>query len=355
MKSLAYILSSVALILAALCLAVSAQAEVRVTEVRIANDPPVVEIFNSGPSVIDLTGWVFRNQSGSSITNLSGPIGVNQFRTFNIQGQVQKRGDILELFDPALESLVDRMRFGDSGGAPIDIDSVATSSIARAAGTADPSGVTSANNWTVDFTATLGSTNNAPVPAFNHEVLINEIIPQGGSIVRAELFNATGQTVNLNGYRLTTGINQLVLSGLLPAGGFASFDITSLNFEFSLNLYLFRNDEVRIDQLGLSDSPGVQTTWLQAKTLGRSIGRCPDGGGAQIGFDLASSGFPFNLRTMGPTAGAANGCTVAGEASNHVPIGWPALAAVALACWALAYVYFRRRAGIGLAGGRPRE
>lgn len=354
MKSLARSLTGIGLILAALSLAVPALAEVRVTEVRIANNPPVVEIFNSGPSVVDLTNWVFRNQSGTSITNLSGTIGVNQFRTFNIQGLVQKRGDILELFDPALDSLLDRLRFGDSGGAPIDVDSVATSSIARALGTADPSGVTSATNWSVDFTATLGSTNNVPLPQFNQEVLINEIIPQGGSI-RAELFNNTGQTVNLNGYRLTTGIDQLLLSGLLPAGGFLSFDITALNFEFSLNLYLFRNDEVRIDQLGLSDSPGNQTTWNQAKVLGRSIGRCPDGAGAQIGFDLASSGFPFNLRTMSPSAGSPNSCTVAGESSNHVPISWPALGAAALACWAIAALCFRRRAGIGLDGGRRRE
>jgi hypothetical protein len=310
----------------------------------------VVEIFNSGPSVVDLTNWVFRNQSGTSITNLSGTIGVNQFRTFNILGQVQKRGDILELFDPALDNLVDLLRFGDSGGAPCDIDSVATSSIARAAGTADPSGVTSATNWSVDFTATLGSTNNVPLPQFNHEVLINEIIPQGGSI-RAELFNTTGQTVNLNGYRLTTGIDQLLLSGLLPAGGFLSFDITALNFEFSLNLYLFRNDEVRIDQLGLSDSPGNQNTWVQARTAGESIGRCPNGNGSQIGFDLPSSGFPFSLRRMPATAGISNNCNL----TSGVPVHWPALAAGALACWTLAYVYLRRRAGIGLAGGRPRE
>ncbi|HWN83166.1 MAG TPA: hypothetical protein VNM87_13790, partial [Candidatus Udaeobacter sp.] len=313
-----------------------ASAEVRLSEVRIANSPQTAELFNSGPGTIDLTNWVLRNQSGSSITNLSGTIGVNQFRTFSLNGSVQKRGDILELFDPALDNLTDRLRFGDSGGAPIDIDSVATSSISRAAGTADPSGVTSATNWSVDFTATLGSTNDVPLPQFNHEVLINEIIPQGGS-VRAELFNSTGQTVNLNGYKLTTGIQQLQLSGLLPAGGFVSFDITALTFEFSLNLYLFRNDEVRIDQLGLSDSPGNQTTWLQAKTVGESIGRCPNGNGSQIGFDLASSGFPFSLRRMTPTVGASNNCSL----TSGVPVRWPALAAAALACWALAYAYFR--------------
>jgi hypothetical protein len=308
-----------------------------------------VEIFNSGPGVIDLTSWVIRNQSGTSITPLSGTIGVNQFRTFNLNGSVQKRGDILELFDPALDNLVDRLRFGDSGGAPADIDSVATSSISRAAGTADPSGVTSATNWSVDFTATFGSANNVPLPVFNHEVLINEIIPQGGSI-RAELFNNTGNAVNLNGYRLTTGTQQLTLSGMLPMGGFAHFDITSLNFEFGLNLYLFRNDEVRIDQLGLSDSPGTQTTWNQARTAGESIGRCPNGNGSQIGFDLPSSGYPFSLRRMTPTVGVSNSCNI----TSGVPVGWPAVAAAALACWALAYVYFRR-AGNGLAGGKARE
>jgi hypothetical protein len=328
-------------------------AEVRLTEAKIANDPKTVEIFNSGPAVVDLTGWVVRNPSGSSITPLSGTIGVNQSRTFPILGTIQRRGDILELFDPALDTLVDRMRYGDAGGASLDIDSVATSSISRATGTADPSGVSSATSWTTDFTATLGSQNNAPAPVFNHELLINEVVPQGVQI-HAELFNPTGNAINLNNYRLTTGIDQLILTGVIGPFGFRSFDITLLNFEFSLNLYLFRNDEVRIDQLGLSNSPGNQTTWQQVRNEGHSIGRCPDGAGPQIGFDLPSSGYPFNVKVMTPTLSGPNSCGLSGGGdSNHVPIRWPALAAAALACWAIAHSVLRR-ARNGLAGNRPR-
>lgn len=111
---------------------------------------------------------------------------------------------------------------------------------------------------------------------------------------------------------------------------------------------------MRIDQLGMSDSPGNQTTWLLARNAGNSIGRCPDGAGPQIGFDLPSSGFPFNLRIMAPTVGAVNQCAAGGGGdSNHVPIRWPALAAAALACWAIARTV-PRRAGNGLDGNRPR-
>jgi hypothetical protein len=338
--------------LSALLVAAPAWSEVRLTELRIATDPAIAEVFNSGPGVVDLTGWVIRNQSGTSITALSGNISVGQHRTFNLNGNVQKRGDILELFDPALESLADRVRFGDSGGAPLDVASVPTSSISRTGGTADPTGITSATNWTVDFTSTLGSANNAPAAQFNREVLINELIPVGATI-RAELFNNTNGTVNLANYRLTTGIGQLMLSGMVPAGGFATFDITPINFEFSLNLYLFRADEVRLDQIGLSDAPGVQTTWLLTKGSGQSLGRCPDGAGSQMGFDLSSSGYPVNLRQMAPTSGTANSCS--SVVAVHVPVRWPALAAAAVACWAIASGILRRRAGIGLAGGRPRE
>jgi len=316
------------------------RAEVRMTEVDINDANQRAELLNTGPAPVDLTSWTLQTLSGSF--PLSGVINVNQHRVFNLPTfavpLIRNRGDCLELFDPNLDALVDRVLFGDTGGAPLDIQAQAASSLSRAAGGADPGGGTSATAWTVDFSSTFGNPNNAPAPNFTPTVRINEIIPQGGVTILAELYDRTGGGVNVTGYTLTTGQDSVALTGSIPPGGWAVFDITSLTFEFSLNLYLFNSTGVRIDQQGLSDAPGSQVTWLQVKAQGESLGRYPDGQGPGTGFDLSSSGYPVTLQRMPRTPGGAN---IGQPGSVHVPLSpiptvGAAFVLMVLASWKLA-------------------
>jgi hypothetical protein len=312
------------------------------TEVDINDGTQRAEIFNTGPDTVNLNGWNLVTMSAGAFP-LGGTILPNQHRVFVFPAaavQIRTRGDCLELFDANLDDLLDRVMFGDYGGAPLDIQSTPSSSLARTGGTADPSGIGSPTSWTVDFTSTFGSANNAPPPNFTATVRINEIIPQG-AIVLAELFNGTASPVNVGGYRLTTGQSSLVLAGVIPVGGFIVFDVTALTFPFSLNLYLFRNDDVRIDQLGLSDSPGNQSTWSSVVFGGQSLGRFPNGAGPGIGFDLPSSGFPSTLRIMNPTPNQSN--QSGGGGGTRAPVSPIAVLAGALVLVVLAG---RRVAGV---------
>jgi hypothetical protein len=321
-------------------------AEIRLTEVDINDAIQRAEILNTGPGPVDLTNWSLRTPTGG-VFPLSGIINVNQHRVFNLPVGaapfIRNRGDCLELFDANLDGTVDQVLFGDTGGGPLDLQAQPISSLARAAGGADPDGGSSAKSWTVDFNSTFGGPNDAVAPNFLPSVRINEIIPQGATIL-AELHNTTGGSINLSGYRLTTGQDSLSLSGVIGSGGFAVFDITNLNYEFSLNLYLFRNDLVRIDQQGLSDAPGNQSTWMQVENAGESLGRFPDGLGPGFGFDLPSSGFPVTLQRMPRTPGAPN----AGIQSQHVPLSPIAACGAALV---MILILARRRPGGRRAGG----
>jgi hypothetical protein len=334
------------LFLALLGSAVDARAEIVLSKIKVESDPAKVEVHNTGASTVSLNGWMIRNQSATSETALFGDIGPDGRRIFNLNGNVAKRGDCLELFDPDLDSIVDRILFGHSGPAPLDIDALPNSAISRAQGGADPTGVNSATNWTVEFDAIFGSPNNALPPQLDPDLLINEITPIGLSVF-AELYNNTSLPINISGYRLTTGQDHQELFGTVPPGDFLSFDITQLDFEFSLNLYLFRNDDVRIDQMGLTDSPLSRAVWLGAKLAGLGFGRCPDGNGPQAGFNLETSGFPITLKRAPPSQQFPNEC----EFIPGVPFSRTAAAGTALLLLTLAIWRLRRRGAFGVHPG----
>ena len=321
------------------------RAEVRLTEIKIEAAQQKIELFNSGPSPVNLGGWRFTSLTAT--LDLAGTINAGQFLVFNLppgpsSDFAHKRGDVLELFDPNLRAIVDRVDFGDTGGAPPDQQSAPSSSLARAQGTADPSGARSAADWTVDFSSSFGSANSVSVPQLSGPVVVNEVIPQGPNVA-VELYNRSGAPVSLAGYKLTNGQDSVAVSGIIPPNGSLVFPITPLNFEFSLNVYLFRSDQVRIDQIGLSDSRGNQATWIEVKTANLALGRCPDGQGPSTGFNLVSSGYPTLLQRMTPTPAAPNRC-------SGVPLLSPPGALVAFLLLALAAGWRLVRRGPGARG-----
>jgi hypothetical protein len=173
-------------------------------------------------------------------------------------------------------------------------------------------------------------------------VVVNEVIPQGPNVL-VELYNRSVAPVNLAGYKLTNGQDSVAVTGTIAPNGSAVFPITPLNFEFSLNVYLFRNDQVRIEQIGLSDSRGNQGTWLEVKAANLSLGRCPDGQGPNAGFNLATSGYPTMLQRMTQTPAAPNRC-------SGVPLLSPPGALVAFLLLSLAAGWRLARRGTGARG-----
>lgn len=286
---------------------------VLLNELKVEDTQQVLELRNTGPDRVPLDLLGLQTSAGTLFPLAAGDtLEPGEHRVFQLPlalravERVRRRGDVLELFDPALESVLDRMDFGDTGGAPADILAYVPSTIARVTSTPDPSGANSANGWTVDFVGTLGAGNDAATPALGGDVVINEIIPAAGNAVVIELHNRGVVTINLLGWSLTTAQCHVTLAGTLPPGGFRTFLVTPLIFDFNLVVYLFTPGGVRVDQIGLADSPGDQTTYQQVLADGDSFQRFPDGNGPHDGFDLGSSGYPVTLQIGDPTPGGSN-------------------------------------------------
>jgi hypothetical protein len=307
--------------------ATSAPAAVLMNEFKIEDTQQFLEVRNTGPDRVPLDLLGLQTGAGSLFPLAVGDtLEPGEHRVFPLPDalpaveRIRRRGDVLELFDPALDEILDRVDFGDTGGAPADILADVASTLARVTSTPDPQGTASATAWTVDLTGTLGSANNAATPALGGNVAINEIIPAAANAVVIELYNGGPGPVDLNGWSLTSAQCHIHLAGTLPPDGFRTFLVTPLIFDFNLVVYLFAPGEMRVDQMGLSDAPGVQTTYQQALGNGLSFQRFPDGNGPHSGYDLPSIDFPISVRLGAPSPGAPNpgdGSAIADEA--HAP------------------------------------
>jgi hypothetical protein len=293
-----------------------ARGDLILNEIRTKGFTKTVEILNTGPDSVNLLDYGVRSSMGTVE-----PLGFTMLPPgdiITITLDVRTRGDCIELFDSSddLEVVKDVLNFGDTGGGPHDILAVPTSTIARFDETPDPAGEFSAERWTIDFTGTLGDPNDATPVTLGDSLIINEVI---GTDWLVELHNRESFAISVNGWLVTSGQNFVVLPNeTIGPGSFQIFDIFPLEFEFSLNAYLVAHDSVRVDQIGLSDAPGVWTTWQNAVLSGQSFQRVPDGAGPNNGYDLESSGFPDQLQICFPTPGWEN-CTI-----NSVAEGAPA-------------------------------
>ncbi len=291
----------------------STLADVLLNEFKIEDAQQVVELRNTGPERVPLDLLGFQTGAGSLFPLATGDtLEPGEHRVFPLPDavpaveRIRRRGDVLELFDPALDEILDRVDFGDTGGSPADILASVASTLARVTSTPDPQGTASATAWTVDLTGTLGAVNNAATPALGGNVAINEIIPAAANAVVIELYNGGVNPIDLNGWFLASAQCDIHLAGTLTPDGFRTFLVTPLVFDFNLVVYLFAPGEVRVDQLGLSDAPGVQTTYQQALGNGQSFQRFPDGNGPHNGYDLATIDFPISVRLGLPSPGTPN-------------------------------------------------
>ncbi len=269
-------------------------ASVYVNEVAIRGVERI-EIYNSGPSNVDLSGWTIQGSDGGFVIPDSTVIGVGQYLVLDDLGGIfDNIGGETSLID-LTNTVEDQMYYGDQGGAPLPHDdSDSDVSLARAPdGSANPP-LNPANDalfWTIDFSQTFGVMNDAPPPALGGPVYINEIDVAEALDDTVEFYNGTALAIDipLSGWILTDGTTAAPLTGVVPSGGVLALSLPT-SIETAQVAYLFDPAGVRIDQVGFAGAP--------LPRLEGCIGRCPDGAGPNNGFNYETSGGGLTWRVM---------------------------------------------------------
>ncbi len=156
-----------------------AEAEIYLNEAVIRGTERV-ELYNSGPDPVVLTGWEIRETGVFPIPDGT-VINVGQYLVLeDLGGIMHDIGGDLDLIDD-LKSRADRVQYGNMGGAPLPHDEPLVSmSRAPDASTGPPLDPASdAQFWTLDLTGTFGSANDAPPPLLGSSLVINELDPNG--------------------------------------------------------------------------------------------------------------------------------------------------------------------------------
>lgn len=296
--------------------AASVPAAVVINEMKLKG-VEFIELYNSGPVAVDVTGWTLSDGTGPDV--LAGIIPVGGFLNVATILGLDNSGAVVELRD-ATGAVVDRVGYGNRGGAPLGFNSTGRF----------PDG-DDTNDDARDFeyvhlawnagAESPGAPNVQGAPDLGSGVLLNEVAWQGDNLAQfdaVEIYNPTGAAVNIQGYWVSDadGFCQIQNAIVVPAGGFAvltknvpgqgmdcaGFEDTSISG--SDCVYLFRpspggGQPVRVDQLGLS-------TNAPAPALGTSYQRCVDGQGPNDGYDWPSTGGGVTYFEGAPTLGATN-------------------------------------------------
>jgi hypothetical protein len=308
--------------------AASVPAAVTINEMKLKG-VEFIELYNSGPAAVDVTGWTLNDGTGPEV--LAGVIAAGGFKNVATTLGLDNSGAVVELRD-ASGVLVDRVGYGNRGGAPLGFNSTGrfpdgddTDDDAR-----DFEYVHAAWNAGAE---TPGAPNVQGAPNLGSTVLLNEIAWQGDNVASfdaIELYNPTAAPVSVQGWWVSDadGFCQIQNAIVVPAGGWAVLNkgdagegMDCLSFEEiaisgSDCMYLFYQSPlggqpVRVDQLGLdTNGPGAG--------LGETYQRCEDGAGPNDGYDYPSSGGGATYYSGGPTLGGTNNglCTVQGESST---------------------------------------
>lgn len=130
-------------------------AAVYINEFSSNTDPDWVEIYNSGPDLVDLSLYRLRDNTSSNKKDLSGNLNSGEFGVIEWSDRLNNAGDSIKLLlianDP---NTLDQVNYGDIGGvnAPVSTQS---------AGRETNGG----SNWVVFNIPTKGLTNNTSTPA----------------------------------------------------------------------------------------------------------------------------------------------------------------------------------------------
>ncbi|MCD6577913.1 lamin tail domain-containing protein [bacterium] len=246
-----------------------------------------IEISNSDIFPINLSNYSI---NGSTIINgttiNSGPnsfIALSSSDFTNSLESVIVLGAGTIVFGDTTGATINSISYGYQGGAP---DFIAGYSLAKTQNIGND-----ADDWTIDPTPTMGSTNDAPIPNLIGGVVINEVNPHfGNSFI--ELYNNTGGSIDISGYLLfAQDILTIPLSTVLNSASYyiieessypVNFNLTTIDSQMHNNVYLFDDTGIRIDQLGWESVCSFSNNSLQ-----RDDGN--KGSWAYNGYDMATS------------------------------------------------------------------
>jgi hypothetical protein len=283
----------------------AASAAITINEVK-AKSPEFVELYNSSPVAVDVSGWsLVALFSPPEVLPAGSIVPGGGFFVHNPAASfMSNSGDILQLVDVA-GNVVDQVGYGNRGGAPLGFNSFGRSPDGD--DTDDDARDFEYLDDSIDANAmTPGMPNKQGVPALGSGLLLNEIdINAFGGFDHVEIYNPTAVPISLQGYYLSDGDGFCSVTGaiVVPGGGVVlltedsvgegmdcgGFDDISISG--SDTFYLFAPEgggaqglyPVRIDQLGLN-------TNAPPLGLGDTFQRCPDGAGPNDGYDYPSSG-----------------------------------------------------------------
>ncbi len=251
-----------------------------------------VELYNSGESEVDITGWTLQGQS------LSGTLTSGEWLKVNLTGEILgNTGDVITLLDDN-SSTVDSVAYGDATtGAPTIPEEGCSAG-------RYPDG---SDSWEQFENPTPGVSNAGATPSGESEIWINEFVsnPTGTDAGNewVELYNPGEDEADLTGWSLE---GQL-LSGTLGAGEFLQVILASETLTDSGDTIILLDDSLTaVDEVAYGDATaeGVPS----APPDGGSTGRLPDGSDTWEQFD-------------NPTPGEANGEDYLGDINGDDEVG----------------------------------
>ena len=269
-----------------------------------------VELYNTTGDELDLSGVYLDDAAcGAGSSTLAGgtTIAANGYFVVNAGDagdnfSLDNSGDVLILCD-SNDTELDRVGYGDEGGAPLAPTDISIARVSDGADTDDD-----ANDFNLDTTPTFGSSNDpAGVNLGAGPFVINEVDPGDSDSVELyqnvpdAVLSLDASSASATGYFISDGDSYIELTGSLepnadgmivlptdpyfPSGGIGFSDV----------IYLFAPDGSRIDQLGYSGSTFINDC----------IARVPDGAGPNDSFSDASFDDPA-IVDQACTLGASN-------------------------------------------------
>jgi hypothetical protein len=286
-------------------------------EMTIQGDE-LVEVYNNTAGILDINGMEIREGGDTYVIAGVPPLPPGEYYVLNPPGDLfDDQGGYIELLEGG--KVNDAAYYGQFGSAPLppgaggglrqlgggtSLARAPDASLLGAPPTPTPGG--DGFFWTIDLTPTFGSANDAPSSALGTSLFLNELDPKPiGTGDSVELFNPFAVDFPLAGWFVCNGDAFAPLAGTVPGFGFLTVALDP-GFELEENelVYLFRDDEVRVDQIGFH-LPPVRST-APALDFCQCYSRFTDGSGPSNGWNWFSSGGGATLLRLLCTPNATN-------------------------------------------------
>lgn len=270
-----------------------------------------VELYNSSDKTISLQGWYIDDKKCGKPSNPIGEITLvpgdyHVIKAFDpgwSLNQLSGDGETIRLCE-SHHGEIDRVAYGDQGGAPIAPKGSSTARTPNGYDTDDH-----ARDWTIDPTPSKGKKNKVPPVALGASLRINEVNSYPPPLDDAiEFYNSFSEPVSIHGWMICDGDKWGIITSdaVVSPGGLLLIDPNDYGVSIKDEdvLYLFQPDGTRVDQIGFT-----------YKDWERTFQRVPNGFGPNNGYDWDSSGGGntwlylssslgrFNVPLAGPSGG----------------------------------------------------